>query len=210
MKYKNFFGVFFGTLLLSFGTTVFILPFELITGGLSAIALIIAEIVPKQILTPNKIITVLSWSLFLLGRLTLGKSFSHKTLLSTLVYPLGLFLFRPLAGYGLWDLQSVFGYESAMLPAAVLGGLFVGIGCAMTFGSGGSTGGVDILALFIARRAPGVRYEMVIFAIDVFVIVLGFFIHQNLRHSFLGILCTAITAFTIDRFFVFVEREPIT
>ncbi len=206
MKYKNLFGVIGGTLLLSFGTAVFILPSRLIAGGLSSIALLAAEVIPVHIASPDDIIAVLSWGLFWFGRFTLGKSFSCKTLLSTVIYPLGLFLFRPLAGYGLWDLQSFWGYESALLLAAVLGGVFVGTGCALTFGSGGSTGGIDIIALFIGRRLPTVKYEMVIFVIDVFVITLGFFIHRDLRHSLLGILCAAVTALTIGRLFTLWKR----
>lgn len=199
MEYKNVFGVIGGTLLLAFGTAVFILPFELIAGGLSGIALLISEVVPEHIASPNDIIAVLSWGLFLFGKFTLGKSFSRKTLLSTVIYPMGLFLFRPLAGYGPWDLQSVWGYESASLLSAILGGVFVGAGSALTFLCGGSTGGIDILALFLGRRLPAIKYEMVILSIDVFVIVLGFFTHIDLRHSLLGILCAAVTALTIGK-----------
>ena len=207
MKYKNFLGVIVGTLLLAFGTAVFILPSELIAGGLSGLALLVAEVVPERILTPDNIIALLSWGLFLFGKFTLGKSFSRKTLLSTIVYPLGLFLFRPLAGYGLWDLEAIWGYESALLLSAILGGVFVGTGCALTFGSGGSTGGIDIVALIIGRRFPDIKYEMVIFTIDAFVIILGFFIHHDFRHSFLGILCAAVTALTIGRLFPLLKRK---
>ncbi len=201
MKYKSVFGVIGGTLLLSFGTAVFILPFELIAGGLSGVALLIAEVVPAGVVGANDVIAVLSWSLFLVGRFTLGKSFSRKTLLSAVVYPVGLFLFRPLAGYGLWDLQSLWGYDSALLLAAVLGGVFVGTGCALTFGSGGSTGGIDIVALVIERRFLRIKYEAVLFLVDATVIILGFFVHKSLRHSLLGILCAAVTALTIGRLF---------
>ena len=201
MRYKNISLVIGGTMLLAFGTAVFILPFELIAGGISGIALLLGGVIPAHILSPDDMIALLSWSLFLLGKLTLGKDFSRKTFLSTVIYPMGLFLFRPLAGSGLWDLQALWGYESSLLLASVFGGICVGMGCALSLFGGGSTGGIDILALMLSRNPGGIPYEKVIFTIDATVIILGFLIHQNLRHSLLGILCAAITALSIGQFF---------
>lgn len=201
MKYTNALRVIGGTLLLSFGTAVFILPFQLIVGGISSIALLIAEGIPAQVFPPDDMIALLSWGLFFMGKRMLGKDFSRKTLLSTIVYPLGLFLFRPLAGNGLWNLQALWGYDSSLVLASILGGVFVGMGCALSFRGGGSTGGIDILAMILSRRWLKIPYQRVIFGMDAIVIIIGFLMHQNLRHSLFGILCAAITALTIGQFF---------
>ena len=77
---KSIFLVIAGTLVLSFGTAVFILPFDLVTGGVSGLSIVIHRILPADLVSVDTIITVVTWTLFLLGLLVLGKSFALKTL----------------------------------------------------------------------------------------------------------------------------------
>ena len=46
---KNFLIVILGTAILAFGTAVFIVPFDLITGGVSGIAIILKNLIPLDI-----------------------------------------------------------------------------------------------------------------------------------------------------------------
>ena len=55
-----------GTLILAFGTAVFLLPFDLVAGGMSGMAIVIDEIVKVEFITVDLIITVLTWTLFLM------------------------------------------------------------------------------------------------------------------------------------------------
>ena len=90
---KNLSLVVLGTLILSFGTAIFLLPFNLVTGGVSGIALVISNLVSIKWLSIDLTVTILTWILFLLGLAVLGKNFALKTLVSTIVYPLGVSLF---------------------------------------------------------------------------------------------------------------------
>jgi len=172
---KNILLVVIGTAILAFGSAVFIVPFELVTGGMSGIAIILVELLPFS-LSVDVYITILTWALFLLGLLVLGRDFALKTLVSTIVYPLFFSLFMRLAAP---DVLGGFLYLKAMthgnvnlLIAAIFGGIFVGTGCAVSFLGGGSTGGVDIIAFSICKLFPRVKSSVVIFAVDA-VIVLG-------------------------------------
>ena len=44
-----------GTLILSFGSAVFILPFDLITGGMSGLAIVIDSLAPIEFITVDEL-----------------------------------------------------------------------------------------------------------------------------------------------------------
>ena len=134
---KNTLLVILGTVILAFGTGVFIIPFNLVVGGVSSIAIILKEVVPIEALTVDIYVTVITWLFFFLGVFLLGKNFAVKTLVSTIVYPIALSLFLRLVDPGVFGgffnlLESNYS-EIAILLAALFGGGFVGVGCAITF-----------------------------------------------------------------------------
>ena len=96
---KNFLLVICGTLVLSLGTAVFIVPFDLVVGGVSGFAIVISRALGGA-LSADMLITLLAWSLFFLGLLVLGKDFALKTLVSTALYPVGVSLFSGFVGSG--------------------------------------------------------------------------------------------------------------
>ena len=69
---KNMFFVVIGTLILSFTTAVFIIPFNLVAGGVSGIAIIIKKIVPWEALTVDLLVTILTWVFFFVGLAVFG------------------------------------------------------------------------------------------------------------------------------------------
>lgn len=203
---KKLFLVVFGTLVLAFGTALFILPFNLVAGGVSGIALIIDRLIPYDFITVDIIVTIVTWLLFFVGLLVLGKDFAMKTLISTIIYPPALSVFLNLAQpdfmEGFFDLASS-GYEEAsVILAAAVGGLFVGVGCALTFLGGGSTGGVDIIAFTICKVFKRLKSSHVIFAIDASTVLLGMFVIKDLVLTLLGILSALMAAFMVDKVFL--------
>ena len=202
---KNCILVLLGTAILAFGTAIFIVPFDLITGGVSGLAIIFEQLLPWDIHI-DVYIGILTWSLFFLGLIFLGKRFATKTLISSLFYPVFFSLFYKLVDpnvlNGLFVLQNSAYKEIAVLLAAVFGGVLVGLGCALSFLGGGSTGGVDILAFMICKWFKRLRSTHVIFAIDAIVIILGIFIINDVVLSMLGIVSAFICSLMIDKVFL--------
>jgi uncharacterized membrane-anchored protein YitT (DUF2179 family) len=202
---KNLILVIFGTAVLAFGTAVFIVPFDLVTGGVSGLAIVLEKIVPFA-LSIDFYITALTWILFFLGLIFLGRGFAIKTLLSTVFYPVLFTLFYNLVENqsfgGLLVLQNSEYNEIAVLLAAVFGGALVGAGCAITFVAGGSTGGVDVLAFLICKVFKRVKSSYVIFGVDAAIVVCGVFIINDLVLSMLGICSALVCAAVIDRVFL--------
>ena len=195
-----------GTAILAFGFAVFMIPYDLVAGGVTGIAIILDKFISSEIVTVDLIVTVLTWTIFFLGLIFLGKSFAAKTLVSTIVYPPCISLFMNLTNPdflgGYFYLQGNETPEIALLIAPFLGGALVGIGCALTFLGGGSTGGTDILAFIICKIIPRLKSSLSIFITDVVVIVLGVFVIDNIVISTLGIASALISALLVDKVFL--------
>ena len=178
-----------GTLVLAFSTGALIIPHKLVVGGVSGIAIILDVFFP---LGKEAWIAVLSIVLFIFGLVLLGKGFMLKTLVSTFLYPPAAALFSRI---------GIFAGEGWLLTAAILSGVLTGLGCALAFLGGGSTGGVDILALVIENRTLKIRTSRVIFIIDSAVIILGVLILRDTVLAALGVLSASLTALVIDKIF---------
>ena len=90
--------------------------------------------------------------------------------------------------------------------ASIFGGLLIGLGCAVTFLGGGSTGGIDVLAFIICKHVKKSRSSKVIFYIDATVIIIGVFVIRDLIITLLGIITAFVGALVIDRVFLGSEK----
>ena len=202
---KNIFLILLGTAVLSFGTAIFLVPFDLITGGISGIGIVLSAILPFD-LSIDFYLTALTWGLFFLGLIFLGCNFAIKTLISTIFYPIFFSLFYNLVEYRAWNglfvLQNSEYHDIAVLLAALFGGACVGAGSAITFKAGGSSGGVDILALLFTKIFKKVKTSHIIFVIDAAIVVFGIFVIEDLVLSMLGIGSAFVCSFVIDRMFL--------
>ena len=206
MILKNLILTVVGTLILSAGTAIFIIPFDLVAGGVSGLAIVIKQLLPIEWISIDLIVTVLTWSLFFVGLFALGKGFALKTLISSVVYPLGVSLFlrlaEPDAFGGFFSLQASAHSDIALLLGASIGGVLVGAGCAVTFLGGGSTGGVDIIAFTLCKIFKRWKSSAVIFAIDAAVVVLGMFVIGDFVLTLLGVLSAFVSAVMVDKVFL--------
>ena len=206
MKLRNLFLVIVGTTILGFGVGVFILPFDLVTGGVSGIAILLKKIIPIEAISVELYTTIVTWVLFFLGLIFLGKDFALKTLTSTIVYPIAInlssLLVSPDVLKGFFYLQGSAYQQIAIVLASVFGGAFVGAGCAITFLGGGSTGGVDIISLIISKYIPRIKSSVSMFIIDGLLVVLGMFILNDFVLTLLGIVSAFICAIVVDFLFV--------
>ena len=204
--FKNILLVIAGTLVLAFGTAVFILPFDLVTGGVSGIAIVLDKVISLEFVTVDRLVTVITWLLYFIGWLVLGKNFAMKTLISSIIYPLGVSLFMRLATPeflgGFFDLQASEYSEISLILATVIGGALVGAGCAITFIGGGSTGGVDIIAFTICKIFKHLKSSVGIFSIDAVIVMMGMFVIGDFVITLLGVLSAFVAALMVDKVFI--------
>ena len=205
IQLKNLALVVLGTLVLAFGCAVFVVPFELVTGGVTGIAIVIDHAF-GSIIPIDYLIAIITWGLFFLGLLFLGWDFSIKTLASTIIYPMAISLFLKLVDPGVLNgvlyLQGSAHADIALIISALFGGLCIGTGCALTFMGGGSTGGVDIIAFILCKYFKKWKSSTVIFIVDATAVVLGLFVIQDLIRTLLGVVSAWLCAMVIERIFI--------
>ena len=205
IQLKNFGLVVIGTLVLAFGCAIFVVPFSLVTGGVTGISIIIDEIIQGAV-PIDIIIGAITWGLFFLGLIILGWDFAVKTLVSTIIYPFAISIFMHLVDPdvlgGIFHLASSPHADISLIISSLFGGLCVGTGCALTFLGGGSTGGVDIFAFIICKFFKKWKSSTVIFIIDATTVILGLFVIKDLILTLLGVISAWIAATVIDRIFI--------
>ena len=201
---KNFFLVVFGTLILAFGCAIFVVPFDLVTGGVTGLSIVIDEVI-GGLIPIDILIGILTWTLFILGLIFLGKDFALKTLVSSIVYPVAISLFLHLVSPdvlgGFLYLQGSPHGELALIISSIFGGVCIGTGCAVTFIGGGSTGGLDIIAFIICKIFKRLKSSVVIFLLDAITVLLGMFVLKDLVITLLGIISAFVAAIVIDKIF---------
>lgn len=205
-----------GSLMLSIATAIFYVPNNIVSGGMSGLGIIFQNALGWD---PNLIITIATWACFFVGFVFLGKNFALKTLCSTIVYPLGNYLFTYIYNNN-QGFFTVGNTPGGLLLAAVFGGIFVGVGCGLTFLGGGSTGGVDIPAL-IAQKYFKIRVSYVSFGTDFIIIIVGFIVSlinfdsseitslSPLVLSLIGIVAAFLQSFMMDKVFLGSKKSYI-
>lgn len=205
--------VLIGTFVLAFGIEMFIFPFDLITGGVAGIGIILQKALGDIALFSNITVeiyaSIINWMLFTLGFFLLGKDFATKTLVSTVFYPLALkiadLIVHESAMSSTLDLAHYMDtpfYGIALIVATLFGGVCIGSGCALTFLGGGSTGGVDVIALTLAKYIKRLKSSLAFFVVDASIIVIGIFAVDNILLSLLGVISAFICASSIDKLFL--------
>lgn len=177
--------VIFGNFLIALGVNLFILPCDVLSGGVSGIAVALQPIFH---LPPTLVINVLTIGLFLVGVVTLGKGFLVKTVVSTLVYPLLISLLNTIIG----DYQVT---DNQML-ASLYAGVCVGAGLGLVMRCNASTGGMDIPPLVI-HKFTGLPLSTLVMCTDGAVVILGALTY-GLEASMIGLISVFVTGKVID------------
>ena len=212
---KNMVQIILGCISLAFGTALFLTKLNIVAGGLSGIAIILQAFIGDKFFGGQSIdimVFIMTWVLWVAGLLTLGKRFAFKTLVATIVYPLALSLFlRVPAFVQLSEMIAYYGVDTSvpdhivpignMLICGIFGGVFIGLGVALNFSGGGSSGGVDVFIAML-HKYLGIRESIASFAIDGIVILCGMFIIPgNIVPSLNGIISAFVTALMVEYFY---------
>lgn len=126
------------SILLAFAYNMFLLPSQIISGGVSGIAMIIGFLTPVN---TGLIIFLLNIPIFILGLIFLGRKFVIYSIISVFVTSLAMYII---------PLESL--VNSDVLLSSVFGGVISGIAIGLIFKMGGSTGGFDIIGMLITKK----------------------------------------------------------
>jgi uncharacterized membrane-anchored protein YitT (DUF2179 family) len=137
MGMKNLF-VITGSLVVAFAFNVFLVPYGILSSGISGIAILIGLITPFDIGLMN---LLLNLPLLILGYYKLGKMITINTLIC--VGSLSVFLY----------LLPAVPVTDNILLSTIFGGIIAGLGVGIILKSSGTSGGLDIIAIILSRTS---------------------------------------------------------
>lgn len=148
-----------GGILFSVYVSVFLVPNQIGTGGLTGISLGLNRLfnVPIGITT-----LLLNIPLFLFGYNLLGKNFAFKS--GFVVVGSSLLIDFINANFNFNPLGD-------MLTATIFAGVISGVGMALLFMSGSSTGGLDISGKIIRNKFPSLQLTKILLAQDIIIYI---------------------------------------
>ena len=201
---KNSILVIVGTLVLALATSLFVLPHNLIIGGVSGIGIILDGIIEAEFITEELVITVLTWFLFFVGWIILGKRFALETLISSIVFPPAIMIFNRIGTPEVMDGFFMMNPNdpSHLVISAVFYGILGGVGCALTYLGGGSTGGSDIIGLILAKYCKRLKSAVAIGIVDASIVAAGLLFLGDFSLSLYGILAVCLCTIVIDKVFI--------
>lgn len=183
-----------GSAIYAFGLLYFIIPNELMEGGVTGITVLLNYAFN---ISPSISTMVLNIPLFLVGMKILGKRQSIYTGLGIASLTLFLWLFEALIDRGYF---VPFQTEQDYILAALYAGVTLGAGLGIVFRFGGTTGGSDIIARIINRKF-GFSMGQIILSLDILIIGLSLFFIPLER-----ILYTLVAVFIASKVIDFIQE----
>lgn len=176
----SFVGMLIGAFLAALALRIFLVPNELIDGGVIGVSMILARLYGNSYI--SYFLILLNLPFVYLAWRYIRRSFVVHMLAAIVFFAIFLIL-----------LEKLPSFSTDFIEAIVIGGAMLGAGAGMIIRNGGCTDGTEILAIIINRR-KGFTVGQVIFVINIFVFGAYGWIFND-WHIALRSLMTYIVAF---------------
>lgn len=170
---KDYFFITLGMLMFVCAWSVFLLPNNLIGGGVSGLCSMLYYALGWKMGVTNFLINVV---LLIVAFFILGRGFGIKTIYAILLSSLA---FQFLPDMIPQDFVNEFTSNNGKLLCVIFGGVMTGLGIGFAFTHGGSTGGTDILAMII-NKYRNITPGRLLLMMDVAIIGSSLFIPSHL------------------------------
>ena len=183
-KIRDLLLIIIGTFFLCVSVQMFILPYNILSGGVAGIA-----VAAQPFLHIDKTLAANTLTLCLLGigSVILGREFFVITVFSSVLYPIfNSILLRTLV---IPNIEPVL--------ASFYGGLLGGIGVGMVMRAGASTGGMDVPPLVI-NKLTGFKISTLVLLTDGLTVLLGYFAY-GIEAVLVGLISVFATSYAINR-----------
>lgn len=163
---KEYVIITLGMLLYIVGWSVFLVPNQLVGGGVSGLASVV-QYATNGAVKMGYTYFVVNVVLLIIAMFILGNKFGFKTIYAIVIASVGLNVFQEIIPA---DICQTLAVENGKLMSSIMGGLMAGVGIGLCMSQGGSTGGTDIIAL-IVNKYRNVSPGKMILAMDVVIIL---------------------------------------
>ena len=192
----SYIKIFIGLAIFAAGYTYFMLPYKIMSGGISGVAALIyygtGFHAGYSYFIINTLLIVMAWY-------TLGWRFCVRTTVATVVVSFMIDTLQisitEVGPDGKETLTRVLGDQLFM--ACVIGSMLEGLGLAIVFLAGGSTGGTDIVALTVNKYRDISLGRSMLF-VDLFVVGSSYLMFRDIERLVACYLCLFISINVID------------
>ena len=176
-----------GAIIMALGTSQFLLPNQLSSGGFAGIATIIYYFLHIPMGT-----TILAFNipLFIIAVYKLGKNFFVKSLIGTTTFSFFIDIFDKLNP--LTDDRFL---------ACIYGGIIIGLGTAIILKANSSTGGSDLVSFIARSYKPSLRVGKIIIIIDTIIVILNMIFFKEIEIGLYSAIATYLMGKMIDIIF---------
>ncbi|EKN65313.1 hypothetical protein BABA_20996 [Neobacillus bataviensis LMG 21833] len=138
-----------GAILMSVGLEIFLVPNNVIDGGITGISIMLSYITGWKL---GIFLFILNIPFFFIGYKQIGKTFALSTLYGIIILSIGTTLLHPVPAF-----------TQDILLATVFGGIVLGIGVGLVIRYGGSLDGTEIMAILFNNKLPFSVGEIIMF-----------------------------------------------
>lgn len=181
----DFIFIIAGSLIGSVGVNMFLTHAQLLSGGVTGIALMLQYLFKIQ---ASYIILVLNIPLFILSALKLDKKFTLYSLVGLLSFTIGLMITHPIS--------NILNLNDKLL-FCLYGGVVNGLGFGLVFVHHGSTGGFDIISMLIKKKYSNFDLGKISFSINLAIVTISAVIF-GLPSALYTLIAMYITTFVLD------------
>lgn len=183
----------------AFGWIGCILPAKCVGGGATGLSLLIYYFT-GQTLSIGVLVFIINAILLLIAGFIVGWKFGIKTIFCICILSLAMSTLQEIFTLPDGTIIDIFKLDNRLL-STIIGGIFSGVGVAMCFSQGGSTGGVDIVAMIINNYRT-VSYGKIVRAIDSVIIGAAILLPASANIGIDGVIygfvMTAVLSYTVD------------
>ena len=177
-----------GIFIISMAVYFFMIPSNVIVGSLSGLVIVLANFIPLPI---SGMTFILNAALLIIGFIFIGKEFGAKTVYTSVMLPVFLFVFEKIVPNN----KSLTG---DILIDTICYVLVVSVGLAMLFNANASSGGLDIVAK-IVNKYLHVEIGKAMTITGMCVAVSSILVYGT-KEVILSILATYVNGIVIDNF----------
>lgn len=180
-------GLFFvaGALIDAVSVNVFTAPNHIAPGGITGIGTMLNYLFQTPIGMVNMIINIpiIIWAIVEIGYKLVAKSIAAIIVFSVAIDTLALVLPA---------------YDGNPFLAAIFGGVLEGIGLALVFMRGSTTGGTDMIARLLGKHFRHLSMGKLMLAVDLIVIAASALVYQKLESALYAIIAIFVSTRIID------------
>lgn len=182
-----------GSAFYAFGFSFFIEPNRISPGGVTGIASIINYLFD---LPTGAVLFLLNIPILFFGFKKIGGKFLFKTLFVTALTSVFIDLFAAFMPE----------FKGERLLSAIFGGLLSGLGLALVMLRGGTTGGIDVIAVILKQKFPYLSVGRLILILDSFVISLAAVCYGEIETALFAAIAIFVSVKVIDGFLYGADR----